>query len=147
MIYRGYTAWYEHDTHDDVLHGRIAGIHDVITFVAPTLETLEHEFHVSVDDYLCFCAEDGLQPDPPPVGLTSLDISYKGYSGSFEVDPSDGVLHGQVDGIDDIVTFEADTIGELEREFRISVDDYLEFCAADGVEPNRPYAEPTRAAS
>lgn len=74
-------------------------------------------------------------------------MRYKGYTGSYVVDPDEGVLHGHVDGIEDIVTFVADNIEELEREFRISVDDYLEFCAEDGVEPNRPYAEPTRAAS
>jgi len=74
-------------------------------------------------------------------------MTYKGYTAHVKVDPDDGVLHGWVDNIDDVVTFEADTPEALEREFRISVDDYLEFCAEDGVEPNRPYAEPKRAAS
>jgi predicted HicB family RNase H-like nuclease len=64
-----------------------------------------------------------------------------------ERNPDDGVLRGWVEDIDDVVTFEAETPGALEREFRISVDDYLEFCAEDGVEPNRPFAEPRRAAS
>jgi predicted HicB family RNase H-like nuclease len=50
------------------------------------------------------------------------------------------VLHGRVDGIEDVITFEADNLEDLEREFRISVDDYLEWCAEDGVEPNRPSA-------
>jgi predicted HicB family RNase H-like nuclease len=65
-------------------------------------------------------------------------MMYKGYTGRYEVDPEDGVLHGHVDGIEDIITFEADNLEDLEREFQISVDDYLEWCAEDGVEPNRP---------
>ena len=148
MIYKGYIAWYEHDADDDVLHGRIAGIHDLITFVAPTLGELEHEFHFSVDDYISFCAENGREPDTPPNpdGLTSLETSYKGYTGSFRVDPDDGVLHGHVDGFDDLITFEADRLWDLEREFRKRVDEYLTFRGEDGVETNRPYAEPKRVA-
>jgi len=34
---------------------------------------------------------------------------YKGYTAHVEVDLVDGVLHGWVDNIDDVVTFEADT--------------------------------------
>ena len=63
---------------------------------------------------------------------------YKGYTAEYEIDPDDGVFHGQVVGIEDIITFESDNLENLEREFRISVDDYLEWCAEDGVEPNRP---------
>ena len=81
----------------------------------------------------------------PPSPVRPLE--YKGYQGRYDLDPDEGVLHGHVDGIEDIITFVADNLEDLEREFRISVDDYLEFCAEDGVEPNRPYAEPRRAAS
>ena len=69
--------------------------------------------------------------------LTSL-LRYKGYAGRYGVDPNDGVLHGRVDGIRDIVTFVAENAEALEHEFRISVDCYLDFCAERGVEPNRP---------
>ena len=65
MIYRGYRARFERDEHDDVLHGRVDGIRDVVTFVAPTMVDLEHEFHISVDEYLSYCAEKGLQPERP----------------------------------------------------------------------------------
>jgi predicted HicB family RNase H-like nuclease len=74
-------------------------------------------------------------------------LRYKGYSGRYEVDPDDGVLHGRVDGIRDIVTFVADNAEDLEREFRLSVDCYLDFCAERGVEPDLPRSEPKRATS
>jgi predicted HicB family RNase H-like nuclease len=65
MNYRGYTARYEFDAHDGVLHGRVDGIRDIVTFVASDVAELEHEFHVSVDEYLSYCAEKGLRPDQP----------------------------------------------------------------------------------
>ena len=74
-------------------------------------------------------------------------MEYKGYTARYEVDDEDGVLHGRVDGIRDVVTFESETLEGLEREFRISVDVYLEFCADGGREPNRPRADLRRASS
>jgi predicted HicB family RNase H-like nuclease len=63
---------------------------------------------------------------------------YKGYVGSVEVSIEDGVLHGRVLGIDDIVTYESETVPGLQREFETSLDDYLAFCAAHGKTPQRP---------
>ncbi len=74
-------------------------------------------------------------------------MEYKGYAARYEVDDEDGVVHGRVAGIRDVVTFESETLEGLEREFRISVDVYLEWCAERGVAPNRPHAEPQRAVS
>ena len=65
-------------------------------------------------------------------------MTYKGYTAAFEYEPRERVFHGRVQGIRDIVTFEAPTLPELEREFRISVDVYLECCAEDGLTPNPP---------
>ena len=72
---------------------------------------------------------------------------YKGYTARYEVDHEDDVLHGRVAGIRDVVTFESETLEGLEREFKISVDVYLEWCAECGLVPNRPHAEPRRAVS
>lgn len=65
-------------------------------------------------------------------------MRYKGYTGSVEFDPDDRVFYGTVNGITDIVTFEGDSVEELETAFRDSVDDYLEMCASRGVEAQRP---------
>lgn len=65
---------------------------------------------------------------------------YKGYSGSIEFDDEDLVFHGRVLGLRDIVTFEAETAGELVKAFQDSVDDYLVFCKERGMEPQRPYS-------
>ena len=74
-------------------------------------------------------------------------MMYKGYTARYEYDRDEGVLHGHVDGIKDIVSFVSETLEGLEREFRTSVDVYLEVCAGDGREPERPTAAPRRAVS
>ena len=69
-------------------------------------------------------------------------MEYKGYLASVEYDDSADVLHGRIanSGSYPIATFEAAEAGELRREFERSVDEYLEWCEEDGVEPRRPFS-------
>jgi len=67
-------------------------------------------------------------------------MEYKGYIGKVEFDDEAGVFHGELIGIRDVVTFEGDSVDELRRAFRDSVDDYLEFCEVRGESPDRPYS-------
>lgn len=67
-------------------------------------------------------------------------INYKGYSGLMMVDPEEGVISGRVLGIRDVVTFEGDTVVEAVQAFKDSVDDYLVFCAEQGVAPDKPFS-------
>ena len=39
-----------------------------------------------------------------------------------------------------MVTFEADSVAELQQAFEDSVDDYLEFCETRGEEPNKSFS-------
>lgn len=55
-------------------------------------------------------------------------LSYKGYTGAVAFDDEAGILHGEVLGLRDVVTFEGSSVSEVEKAFRDSVDDYLEFC-------------------
>ena len=66
-------------------------------------------------------------------------IEYKGYTGVFEFDPSIEAFHGRVVGLQDVVTFQGQSLDELRWEMAESVEDYLEFCAEVGKEPERPY--------
>jgi predicted HicB family RNase H-like nuclease len=63
---------------------------------------------------------------------------YKRYYGKISVDVENGILHGTVLGIQDVVTFEGKTVPELIQAFRDSVDEYLAFCAESGREPEKP---------
>lgn len=65
MTYRGFTARVERDAKADLYHGEVADIDDVVTFQAESDGALEREFHAAVDDYLAFCAENGIEPHGP----------------------------------------------------------------------------------
>jgi len=63
---------------------------------------------------------------------------YKGYIGKVELDAEAGILHGEVVGIRDVVTFQGESVQEVERAFRESVDDHLAFCRSRGGQPEKP---------
>lgn len=65
---------------------------------------------------------------------------YKGYSVSIWLDSEDRLFHGTVEGIRDVIHFAGASIDELEAAFHDSVDDYLTWCAEDGVTPEKPYS-------
>lgn len=67
-------------------------------------------------------------------------MEYKGYVARVEFDESANVFHGQVLNIRDVITFEGRSVDELWDEFKNSVEDYLEFCAERGEEPEKPYS-------
>jgi predicted HicB family RNase H-like nuclease len=67
-------------------------------------------------------------------------MEYHGYTARVEFDPDADLFHGHVLGLRDAVTFQGRSVAELRREFRHSVDDYLEFCASRGEEPERPFS-------
>jgi predicted HicB family RNase H-like nuclease len=67
-------------------------------------------------------------------------MTYKGYTAELEVDMEDGILHGEVMGLRDVITFEAETVPRAIEEFHASVDFYLDVCARRGQEPEKPYS-------
>tara|TARA_Y100000296_G_scaffold52547_1_gene60153 strand:- start:821 stop:1270 length:450 start_codon:yes stop_codon:yes gene_type:complete len=65
-------------------------------------------------------------------------MTHRGYQGTVVVDLKSKVIHGRILHINDLVTYEADNVEGIEREFQEAVDDYLEFCAENDLEPNKP---------
>jgi predicted HicB family RNase H-like nuclease len=64
-------------------------------------------------------------------------LKYKGYTGHVEYDDKAGLFHGEVLDTRDVITFQGRSVEEIEQAFRDSVDDYLEFCEVQQVEPGR----------
>ena len=64
-------------------------------------------------------------------------MEYKGYFGCVEYDDEARVFHGEVIGLRDVITFQGTSVEELEREFKLSVDEYYDFCNEEGREPER----------
>lgn len=65
-------------------------------------------------------------------------IEYKGYIGRVEFDDEAGIFHGEVINTHDVITFEGTSVEEIQREFKASVDIYLDFCAEQGKMPDNP---------
>ena len=74
MTWRGYAARIEYSDEDRCLIGHIVGIRDVIGFHADNVTDLRRAFEEAVDDYLAFCAEQGIKPQRPASGKISLRI-------------------------------------------------------------------------
>ena len=62
-------------------------------------------------------------------------IKYKGFIGSVNVSVKDNCIYGKILFINDLVTYEADSIDQLKAEFKAAVDDYVETCRELGIEP------------
>jgi hypothetical protein len=54
-------------------------------------------------------------------------LRYKGYFTKINYSAEDKVLHGKIEGINDLVTFESNNANQIEQEFHKAVDDYLSF--------------------
>lgn len=67
-------------------------------------------------------------------------LSYMNYTGTIDVSVEDGCLHGRLMFINDIVTYEGNTVPELEASFRDAVDRYLAYCASTGREADKPFS-------
>lgn len=68
-------------------------------------------------------------------------MEYKGYKGSVEYSKEDDCLCGKVQGMSkDLILYEGDTLSELKSDFEAAVDDYIEGCQAEGIEPRKPFS-------
>ena len=67
-------------------------------------------------------------------------MEYKGYFAKVEFDDEADIFHGEVINLRDVVTFQGQTVDELHKALRDSIDDYLEFCAARGEALEKPYS-------
>ncbi len=78
LEYKGYTGVYEYQPETGDFAGRVEGIRDAITFYGRSMDELRHEMATSVDLYLKWCEEKGLEPesprmaDRPPMTLRAL---------------------------------------------------------------------------
>jgi len=67
-------------------------------------------------------------------------MEYRGYVGKVEFDGDAGIFHGDVLGTRDVITFQGQSVAELQTAFKESIDDYLAFCRQRGEEPDKPFS-------
>jgi predicted HicB family RNase H-like nuclease len=67
-------------------------------------------------------------------------LNYKGYLGEAFYDDEIGMFSGRVINAKAIGTFYGKTVEEIEREFRQTIDYYLDLCKRKDVEPEKPFS-------
>lgn len=75
MQHRGYDGSVSYSAEDKMLHGRIMGIRDMVSFGGTTVRQLEKNFHDAVDEYLAFCEETGKTPNRPFKGSVNVRLT------------------------------------------------------------------------
>jgi predicted HicB family RNase H-like nuclease len=66
-------------------------------------------------------------------------LTYKGYIGSVHFSADDNVFFGKVEGINDLVTFEGETVHELKDAFHYVVDEHIEDCKKENIPIEKSY--------
>lgn len=72
--YRGYDAEVSFSEADEVLHGKVIGILDLISFEGETVKELLTDFHHAVDEYIELCNARGGEPEKPFKGTFNVRI-------------------------------------------------------------------------
>ncbi len=66
-------------------------------------------------------------------------LEYKGYHTRIEFDAEDMILYGKIEGINDLVTFESDSLETIAESFHKAVEDYLDYCARMKRPPDKEF--------
>ena len=66
-------------------------------------------------------------------------LQYKDFIGSVHFNADDEVFFGKIEGIDDLVSFEANNVIDLKHAFEEAVDDYILICKETGKRTEKSY--------
>src|ERR1035437_7881981 len=65
LQYKGYDGSVLYSAEDRLLHGRILGIRDMVSFEGTDVKSLEKNFKVAADEAFSFCEPEGRTQDAP----------------------------------------------------------------------------------
>ncbi len=68
LEHKGYFGSVEYSADDNVLHGRILNIRDIVTYEGQAVGDLKENFIQAVEGYLRMCAELNQEPNKPASG-------------------------------------------------------------------------------
>jgi predicted HicB family RNase H-like nuclease len=74
LFHQGYYGSVEYSAEDDVLHGRLLNINDIVTYEGATVAEIKTNFVEAVEGYIQMCAELGQMPDKPASGKFNVRI-------------------------------------------------------------------------
>ena len=66
-------------------------------------------------------------------------LSYKGYYGSIHLDEDNLIFFGKIEFIKALISYEGTSAVELKNSFEEAIDDYLDVCKKEGINPEKPF--------
>lgn len=63
LRYKGYLGSADYSDNDEVFHGKLQGIRDLVTYEGKDVTSLKSAFREAVDDYLKTCESRGKKPE------------------------------------------------------------------------------------
>jgi predicted HicB family RNase H-like nuclease len=60
-------------------------------------------------------------------------LSYNGFIGSVHFSADDDVFFGKVEGVNDLITFEGNTVEELKNAFHYVIDEHIKDCEKEKI--------------
>jgi predicted HicB family RNase H-like nuclease len=74
MEYKGYIGSASFSGEDEVFHGKLQGIRDLVSFEGTDVVSLKQSFREAVDDYLASCKRRGNAPEQPFKGSFNVRV-------------------------------------------------------------------------
>jgi len=66
-------------------------------------------------------------------------LTYKGFIGSVHFSTQDDVFFGKIEGINDLISFEGESVKELKKAFRNVVDEHIKDCERENIAVEKSY--------
>ncbi|MFQ5735852.1 MAG: type II toxin-antitoxin system HicB family antitoxin [Thermodesulfobacteriota bacterium] len=113
LMYRDFIGSVNYSSDDDVFHGKIEMVDDLVTFEGRSTEELKSAFHRAVDDYVALCEEIHKEPLKTYKGTFNVRIKPALHKKVVEIATIRGVTLNQFvqDSIQRMVT--KNTVGRL----------------------------------
>jgi len=74
MEYKGYIGSVGYSEEDEVFHGKLEGLRDLVTYEGTDVRSLKKAFREAVDDYLATCERLSKKPDTPFKGSFNVRV-------------------------------------------------------------------------
>ena len=72
--------------------------------------------------------------------MKAIDVlTYKDFIGSVHFSTEDDVFFGKIEGINDLITFEGDSVKELKDAFYYVVDEHINDCKKENIPVEKSY--------
>jgi predicted HicB family RNase H-like nuclease len=72
--------------------------------------------------------------------MKAMDVlTYKDFIGSVHFSAEDNIFFGKVEGINDLITFEGDSVRKLKNAFRYVIDEHIKDCEVENIPVEKSY--------